>query len=239
MEIDEESPGEEDQRNAKALRSQGRSRAAYLLQCTDAVLAGGDDEDCDAADNSQPFSVLNAHHRTNRKIRAPSPRHLKRISNGQRPISRKNTKNTGRKQTYRQAEPEVNRDESDDMNSGRKKVRKQTTHRAAEPEEADDEESDHEDSRVKKRAPRHSKSNNKDPKPTQARYYPRSISGLIEVAKNYYRLDIHTREPFPDRTSRTLRVAGDCFLDAVNENQDDERNPRLDEGNFFSHTFHY
>lgn len=226
MDIDEVSPDEQDQQNARALRSQGTPRVAYLLQHND-VASTGDDED-EQSDDSRPFSVLNAHHRTNRTIRAPNPHNLEHISNSQRPTSRKST---GQKQAYHRAEPEVNQSKPNNVNSGRKNARKQAT---VEPEEADDEESDHEDSGMKKRAPRHSKSNNKDPKPTQARFYSRPFSGLIEVAKNYYRLNIHTAgEPFPDRNSRTIRVAGDCFLDAVNLYQEDEANPPLDEGEFF------
>lgn len=105
-------------------------------------------------------------------------------------------------------------------------------------EDADDdadneaEEADEEAVLQAKRAIRNSQES--EPLPTQMQFYRGNApwTDILEHAKHDYRLYIHTRNPFPERTAETLRIAGDFVLERMAQYEEDQRNKEpLDDSN--------
>lgn len=159
--------------------------------------------------SAPPFSVLDAHHKKNRKVHAPNLRDLEH-SGHYRPSNRR------RKPWERKVPPMQTRLESDCE---------------AEDEAPGGESDSSDDDTAKKRAPRNS--NDKEPpKPTQMSYYDPPWTDVLEDAKNEHRLHIHTRVGFQKRTEAALEDAWGCVLEAITKYNDDPNNTvPLDESN--------
>ncbi|KAF9455601.1 hypothetical protein BDZ94DRAFT_1277848 [Collybia nuda] len=183
MAIDENSPDEDERVAANVLRG---------------IFESGNEEDDEAS-----YSVLAAHYKTNRKVRAPNNKHLTQARNQQsRSLVEAHTE-TRQVHHHTNIDNTNNNDadsESEDRaNNVTKLPRKQRSNRATQDSE---------------------------PMPTQMQYYKDSAAwtDILENAKNEYRLYIHTRDPFPERTKATLQRAGDCVLEMITAYEDDPRN---------------
>lgn len=159
------------------------------------------------AGEEAPYSVLDAHHKTNRKICAPNAEALAKAQDDE-PTSTSKSKQRHEVKMRHQHE----RDDNDD---------------------ADNEAEDEDDAVIKKkRATRNSQES--EPVPTQMQYYKDDAAwtDILENAKHAYRLYVHTHNPFPERSADTLQRAGECILEKIAAYEDDPRNTRpLDDSN--------
>jgi hypothetical protein len=178
-----------------------------------------------------PFSVLDAHHKKNRKIQAPNPTilnhiscnhtrhqshshtaHHKKTSHKHHPIANTTTDNNNRETAYHE-------NNGHDHHSN-------TTNDANDEFEGDE--------IPKQQAPHNSKSNTCVPKPTQLGYYSSKCTwqNILQAAKNEYRCHIHLVHAFHECNSKTLSVAGDFLLDVIIKYQDNEGNAPLDNSKY-------
>jgi hypothetical protein len=97
-------------------------------------------------------------------------------------------------------------------------------------DDADDEVED-EETEVNGPKQRRPRTFNGDIRPSQLRFYSGSWVDVLILAKNNYRLFIHSRavNPFPERTAASLEDAHVCLIDAIAKFRE-ETKLRLDEG---------
>lgn len=178
MDIDEDSPDEDDRRALAALQDQDgmdKGLCPVRSQVAQSHIEFYPDEDTS-------YSVLDAHHNTNRRVRAPDGEDLTRARDHQ---------SAGET-------PSLSKQRHDNKMS-------------LEDEDANDDDADNEAEKdeedavlMKKRAARNSQES--EPLPTQMQFYRDNgpWSDILECAKYDYRLYIHTRNPFPAQTAETL-----------------------------------
>lgn len=138
-------------------------------------------------DEDAPYSVLDAHHNTNRRVHAPDSEDLT--------CARDHQSAAG---------------ETSSLSKQRHDNKMRLMDEDANDEDADNEAEEDEDDAVlkKKRATRNSQES--EPLPTQMQFYRNSPpwTDILEHTKYDYRLYIHSRNAFPVRTAETLRIAG-------------------------------
>ena len=65
--------------------------------------------------------------------------------------------------------------------------------------------------------------------PSQLHFYSGTWVDVLIIAKNNYRLFIHTNDPFPERMAASLEDAHICLIDAIGKFKEESRLP-LNEG---------
>ena len=80
--------------------------------------------------------------------------------------------------------------------------------------DADDEDED-EDTEVNALKQRWPCTSNNDICPSQLHFYSGTWVNVLIIAKNNYRLFIHTDDPFPEHTAASLEDAHICLIDAI------------------------
>jgi hypothetical protein len=161
-----------------------------------------------------PYPVLAAHHQTNRQPHALDSEHLRHACHIQSKSSETQT------QPHRPSLAHHTHSTHTHKASNDGTVNDDDTHDEGDAEKA----ATDKNILPKKRATRNSTAS--DIKKTQMAYYKHDAAwtDILESAKNEYRLHIHTRDPFPERTQSTLRRAGVCVLEMIAAYENDPSN---------------
>ena len=96
-------------------------------------------------------------------------------------------------------------------------------------DDEDDDKDEDEDTQVIGLKQRRTCTSNSNICSSQLRFYSGTWIDVLIVAKNNYRLFIHTEDPFPERTVLSLEDAWACLLDAIGKFKEESQLP-LDEG---------
>ena len=88
-----------------------------------------------------------------------------------------------------------------------------------------DDEDEDEDTEVNALKQRRPCTFNNDICPSQLRFYSGTCVNVLIIAKNNYRLFIHTDDPFPKRMAASLEDARICLIDAIGKFKEERRLP--------------